>query len=194
MVFGVLGLTAVITEMVVVMGRGRFVPENFFGFFTIESNIIAGLVFILSALAILVLGAQPKLLVFLRGAATLYMMITGIVFAVLLAGLDVELTAVPWDNIVLHYIIPLAIVIDWILDPPQVRIPFNVALIWFCFPILYLVYSLVRGGIVGWYPYPFLNPGTNGYGGVIWVSLGIVLLALVLTWLLTQGSMKRRAK
>lgn len=191
--FGLLGLSAVVTEIVVIVGRGRFVPENFFSYFTIESNIIAGTVLLASAVVVLH-GRRSERLDFLRGAATLYMLITGIVFAVLLAGLDVQLTAFPWDNIVLHYIIPVAIIVDWILDPPQKAIGFGRAVWWLVLPLGYLAYSLIRGELVYWYPYPFLNPANNGYAGVAWVSLGILVLSLVLTWLLTQVSVSGRPR
>lgn len=191
--FGLLGLSAVVTEIVVIAGRGRFVPENFFSYFTIESNILAGLVFLASAIAVLH-GRRSERLDVLRGAATLYMLITGIVFAVLLAGLDVDLTAFPWDNIVLHYIIPVAIIVDWILDPPKKAIGFGQAVWWLVFPLGYLAYSLIRGELVYWYPYPFLNPANNGYAGVAWVALGILVLSLVLTWLLAQVSASGRSQ
>src|SRR3990167_9169997 len=112
--FGLLGLSAVVTEMVVTIGRGTFRPENFFSYFTIESNIIAGVVFLISAW-MLFKGRKSSTLDFSRGAATLFMTITGIVFATLLSKLDVQLTAVPWDNTVLHYVIPMAILADWVL-------------------------------------------------------------------------------
>ena len=183
-VFGLLGFSALITEIVATGQRGTFNPTNFFSYFTVESNILAVIAFLLGALAIYS-GKKIKGVDLFRGAATFYMVVTGIVFAVLLSGLDVELTAVPWDNIVLHYIIPVAIAIDWLLDHPVHQIAFKKALVWAVFPVAYLVYSLIRGASVGWYPYPFLNP-TNGYGPVAVVSVAILIVALVLIFLMTR--------
>jgi len=189
--FALLGFSAIVTEIATIVERGRFIPSNFFSFFTIESNIFAVLVFLLSAFA--VAGNKKAVhITMLRGAATLYMVTTGIVFALLLAGLEnVALTAVPWDNIVLHYIIPIAAFVDWIVDPPKSRIGFKKALVWMVFPVTYVAYSLLRGPLVDWYPYPFLNPATQGYGGVAVVSVGIAATVLVLTWLLTRVPLKR---
>ena len=50
-----------------------------------------------------------------RGAATLYMAITGMIFSLLLSGADVQ-TPIPWVNSTLHYVFPLFIVIDWLVD------------------------------------------------------------------------------
>lgn len=189
--FGLLGLSAIVTEIIILIARGRFYPENFFSYFTVESNLFAAVMLIISALAIL-MTKQGSTLSFLRGGSTLYMMITGIVFSVLLSGLDVDLTAVPWDNIVLHYIMPIAVVVDWIIDPPEKPITFKNATLWLIFPLLYLVYSLVRGLLIDWYPYPFLNPMLEGYAGIIWVSMGILGLSLILSWLLS--GVKRHSK
>ena len=183
--FALLGLSAIVTEMAVLIERGRFMPANFFSFFTIESNIFAVIILILSAL-VLARDSQDGRMAALRAASTLHMIIVGVVFSLLLSGLDVELTAVPWDNVVLHYIMPIVVVLDWLVDIPKVRIAFKRALIWVVFPIVYVIYSLIRGYIVGWYPYPFLNPGSHGYMGVIFTSItlmvGTVGLALTLAW------------
>src|SRR5688572_23655520 len=102
--FGLLGLSAIVTEIAVLVERGRFIPSNFFSFFTIESNLFAVLILLLSALA-LSRDSKSKREDIVRGANTLNMVVVGIVFPLLLSGLkNVEFTAVPWDNIVLHYI------------------------------------------------------------------------------------------
>ena len=44
------------------------------------------------------------------------------------------------------------------------------------FPVLYLVVTLVRGPIVHWYPYPFLDVATKGYAQV---AIGAIVVAVV---------------
>jgi hypothetical protein len=184
--FGLLGLSALVTEVATLHERGTLDLANFLSYFTVESNLFAAVVLIGSGL-LLTDGGGGTVVAMLRGAATLYLTITGLVFSLLLAGLEgVEFTAVPWDNIVLHYLLPVAIVADWVLLPPALRIPFRRALIWLAYPLAYVVYSLIRGHIVDWYPYPFLDPGRpRGYTGVIQSSIGIALTATVLVYLLT---------
>ena len=105
-----LGLSAVVTEVVVLVGRGTFVPGNFFSFFTIQSNLLAGV-----TLLLVVTRPGTPWLSWLRGLATLCMVVTGIVFSVLLSGLPADvLTAVPWDNVVLHYLVPIWFALDWL--------------------------------------------------------------------------------
>ena len=96
----------------------------------------------------------------LRGAATLYMGITGMIFSLLLSGADVQ-TPIPWVNSTLHYVFPLFIVIDWLVDRSVRPLSFRQGLIFLAYPVAYGVYSLIRGPIVDWYPYPFLDPRTQ---------------------------------
>jgi len=188
-----LGLSAVLTEIVTLIHRGTFDAANFFSYFTIQSNLFVSLMFALSALAIWQ-GRPGNDLVMFRGAATLYMVITGIVFTTLLSGIDgATFTAVPWDNVVLHYLIPFAALVDWLVDPPPQRIEFRRALIWLAYAVAYAIFSLVRGHFVDWYPYPFLDPAENGIAGLIGISSGMVVLSGGLIWLLLRRTGRRPA-
>jgi len=189
--FALLGFSAIVTEIAVLTERGVFAPENFFSFFTIESNILAVVSLLLGALFAFA-KIKSRKLDFFRGAVTLYMVVTGIVFAVLLSGLEnAQLTAVPWDNIVLHYIMPIVIALDWFMDPPKKRFTMKKALLWLAFPIAYLGYSLIRGPIVEWYPYPFLDPTNGGYGQIAITSVAIAVLGILLVTIITRFPSKR---
>ncbi len=97
------------------------VAANFFSFFTIQSNLFAAVVLIVVA-ARAAAPRSPRLDV-IRGAATLYLLITGVVFALLLSNIpeDLQLT-LPWVDTVLHQVAPILIVLDWLVDPPRSRI------------------------------------------------------------------------
>jgi hypothetical protein len=167
--------------------RGNFNPVNFFSFFTIESNILAATLFLLGGrLSDREEGSRGWDL--LRGAAVAYMTTTFVVYGLLLTGYNDALqTPLPWVNNVLHRIFPLVVFADWLIRPPRTLLTFRDALIWMGFPLLYLFYSLVRGPLVGWYPYPFLNPErVGGYGVValyaVAIALGFFLfVALIVT-------------
>jgi hypothetical protein len=178
-----LGFSALVTEVAVLVERGQFVAGNFFSFFTVEANGFAIAVLLATAVAT---GPFRRLDLF-RGASTLFMLTTIVVFTVLLSDLDPQLlTAVPWDNTVLHYLVPLGVMIDWLVDPPRARIPLRSTVAWLVVPLAYVVYSLVRGPIVGWYPYPFLDPDHGGYPRVVGVSLVIAVALTFFAWLVTR--------
>ncbi len=189
--FSLLGFSAIVTEIATIVDRRRFNPANFFSFFTIESNVLAFVVLLLSAVAV-AWGKNHKL-DSLRGAVTVYMLIVGIGFSFLLAGLEgVALTAVPLDNTVLHYIMPIAMLADFLIDRPTRKLVFRQSLNWLLFPITYLAYSLTRGALTGWYPYPFLNPDTSGYGAIALTASCLLVLGLALVWGVCKLSGKRK--
>ncbi|MDQ6681949.1 MAG: Pr6Pr family membrane protein [Chloroflexota bacterium] len=181
--FGVLALAAVATQFIDVASRGLLDPLHFFSYFTIESNLFA-------AAVLLVLAARrnedrSQTLDLVRGAAVAYMTVTGIVFSVLLANTNVD-TAIPWVNDVVHSIMPIVMVADWLLDPPRRQLTIRQGLAWLAYPFVWLVYTLVKGPIVGKYPYPFLNPANGGYATVaiycIAILVGFTAVCLAAVW------------
>jgi len=182
--FAALGLTAIITQLARSWDQPGN-PANFFSFFTIESNLLTVAV-LLYGVASPGLSGRSGTLDLVRGAAVLYMTVTGIVYGVLLSGYQEELqTTIPWVDTVVHRIMPLVIFLDWIIDPPDNRLTWRDALPrWIIYPAVYLVYTLIRGPIVYWYPYPFLNPDrAGGYPGIAAYSVGIAAGVVLGTWL-----------
>jgi len=180
--FALLGFSALVTEIATLAAKHRFNAGNFFSFFTVESNTLSVLSLLLSSFAVAT-GTVSRALDVFRGAVTLYMTTTILIFIVLLSGYpSSELTAVRWDNTVLHYIMPIVIIVDWLIFRTARRIPLSIAMLWMAFPLAYLVYSLVRGPIVDWYPYPFMNPSTHGYVGVLITAVVIAVILAVITW------------
>jgi len=190
--FALLGFSAIVTEIATIIERGRFDTVNFFSYFTIETNILVIATLLLSAFA--VAAGKRHRFDMLRSAVTVYILVVGVGFSVLLAGVEgLILTAVPWDNTVLHYIIPVAVLVDFLLDRPKRALSFKKSLVWLVFPLTYVIYSLVRGAITGWYPYPFLDPTTKGYSAVGLTIACLLLLAVALIWAvgkLSGGSRK----
>lgn len=186
MLFGLLVVAAIIAQFAAGTKNPSFQTANFFSFFTIQSNVLAALTFIVASWGALK-NKRNNMFALLRGAATLYMATTGIVYVLLLSGYEETLqTTIPWVNFVLHYLMPVAVVADWFIDRPPFRILFKHALLWLIFPIFYLAYSLIRGSLTGWYPYPFLNPGEQGYASVAATCIFIALGATVFAWLLSK--------
>jgi hypothetical protein len=191
--FALLIVAAIVYQLSTGLARGNFDVGNFFSFFTIESNIFAALVLLVTAL----IGSTPSpRRDLVRGAAVAYMATTGVVYGLLLSGYtDALQTPVPWVNNVLHRLIPLVMVTDWLLAPPGRGLTYRRALVWLIFPLAYLAYSLVRGPIVGWYPYPFLDPDkVGGYPGVALYAVGIALGFFLFVWLIVALGQRVRLR
>lgn len=198
--FALLGLAAIGYQIWVLVDETDFKPGNFFSFFTIQSN-LASIALLLYLATVSLRAGSPgerARLDLIRGAVTLYMATTGVVYGLLLSGYTAELqTAVIWVDNVVHRIMPVVMVVDWLVDPPRTALTLRRALVWLVFPVLYLVYSLIRGPIVDWYPYPFLDPDWpdgGGYPGVAATAVGIAIGVLAFSWVIVRLGEWRRGE
>ncbi|WP_219216772.1 Pr6Pr family membrane protein [Variovorax boronicumulans] len=187
-----LTLAAIGRQLAIHLALG-FPALNFFSYFTNLSNLFAAVVLCGVAWRASS-GREPRPAAdLLRAMAVVDMVVVGIVFALLLR--DVDLGALrPWINVLLHGVMPCAMLIDWLRVPP-VR-PLGVHAWWLCqaVPAAYLAYVLLRGAATGWYPYPFLVPAkVGGYGGVALYAVGIALTFALVGWaVLALGNRRAR--
>jgi hypothetical protein len=177
---------AVLVAISYQVGKGLehrgFDATDYFSYFTELSNLFAAAIFLYGAVR--PAGQRSPTVELLRGAAVVYMLTTGIVYAVLLSGQDVTY---PWVNTIVHRVMPIAVALDWVIDPPRMRLALRQTLLWMSFPLVYVAYALTRGAIVNWYPYFFVDPRRHGgyllvAGDCIAISVGIVALVLATTW------------
>ncbi len=159
---------------------------HFFSYFTVLSNLLmAGL--------LVTLGldrCDPKELDGVRGATALYLLMTGLGFVFLLNGSNQELLG--WVNIVLHYVAPVVMMLDWLLIRSS-RITFYRGLRWLIFPTLYLIYTYGRGSLLNWYPYTFLNPQVIGWKGVAAYLIGLIITHLFFIYDFTKYTHKTKS-
>jgi len=167
------GLLGVVIALALFNAYG---DTSFFFYFTILSNFMATVLMIGQAVSPDWMRRNGSW----RGAVTLYMTVTGLVFAVLLAPIEADVgILLPWVNFVLHSVAPAAVLIDWLLFPPARPLPGNVLWAWLIFPAIYLTVTLVRGPSADFYPYPFLDPRLGGgYGRVAIYTLLVLLVFL----------------
>jgi len=175
--FGALALVAIAWQLLDLAGRGTLNPVNFFSYFTILSNLIGAVVFLVLALRWRHERSRTTELV--RGGAVVYLSVTLVVFALLLSGTNVD-TAVGWVNTVVHQVFPIVVIADWLIDPPSSRITVRQSLVWLAPALVWLAYTLIRGAIVDWYPYPFINPANGGYASVAAYAGAIVVFGALL--------------
>lgn len=149
-----------------------------FSLFTIEANIIFVVV-----LAIGAFGMRRRLPAWwddIRGGVAFYLVMTGIVYAVLVAPPGELLQwDIGWTGTALHRVAPVFALLDWALVTMTRRGGWGRPLAWLVFPVLYLVYTWVRGGIAGWYPYDFLDPLNPGGWGAVMATTAQVLMAFL---------------
>lgn len=165
------------------------VVANFFSFFTILSNVSAAVVLLIVGLRFFVrgrpLGPEPVALATALAWVTTYMLVTGVVYNLLLRGIPLQPETVPWSNEILHVWGPLFLLLDLFLGPCRRRLGWSAALGAAIFPVAWIVYTLLRAPLITnpttgapyWYPYPFLDPNTDGWGSVV---VYVIVIAVVI--------------
>jgi hypothetical protein len=165
-VFGVVRVLVAITGVVALVGDFNYslgsnplAIGNFFSYFTVQSAVIAVAVFFLGAWFGVRDQVDPLWLDMVRVLATVWVIVSGIVFAFILLQGSLRGIPVwaPWSSQLLHFWIPAYSVLDWALAPGR-DVPWRT--VWFVlvFPLLWVVYTMGRGSVVFWYPYFFLDP------------------------------------
>ncbi|HSV41230.1 MAG TPA: Pr6Pr family membrane protein [Nocardioidaceae bacterium] len=149
---------------------------RFISYFTILSNILVAL----TSLAIAAGKGNQRLWNVLRLDALIGIAVTGIVHWFFLRPLLDLHGNDYWADKLLHVIVPLLAVIGWSVFGPRGRVSRADLAPAAIFPGLYMAYTLIRGELVEWYPYPFTDVNEHGYGAVLANGVGVVVLFVVL--------------
>jgi hypothetical protein len=169
---------------------------NFFSYFTILSNLLVAV-----CLTTSLLSASSRLGSFfskvtVQSAIAVYIFIVGLVYNLVLRGI-VTLSGFAWvvDNL-LHVVVPVLFVLYWFIYVTKGVLHWKDIISWLFFPILYLSYSLLRGPVTGWYPYPFIHADKLGYIKVVVNCLLVALAFLIvgLLFIMINRSMKKTAR
>lgn len=179
-------------------------------FFTVQSNIFVLLVMLTQSIFdVLILSGKitkmPKFLKRIKLVSTTSISITFIVFGIILTPVLIK-EGLPeivssYSSIVMHQIIPLVAIADWILDAPDKKISFGYAPLALTFPLYYYIFTLIvplfnikfksyENGqtIMSNFPYFFLDYEKNGwvrfdgeYMGVVYWLIIIILFEILVS-------------
>jgi hypothetical protein len=164
-------IAAIVAQLVHSIALVPDVPHflvNFFSYFTILSNALAALALLVGAYYSFTVKRDPAWYNLSLAAVVTYMATTGVVYNLLLRNIALDQgSTVPWSNEVLHLVAPIYLVVVWLLTPGKSPLKWSAIGAIVVFPLVWAVYTMIRGPLVGWYPYPFLNPAQpGGYGAV----------------------------
>ena len=148
---------------------------NAFAFFTIQSNLIVG-----GTTALLAVRLDRPSTVFraFRLIGLVAITVTGVVYHVALARIF-DLDGIDQlGNQLVHTVVPLLAVIGWLIFGPRGLTSRRVAWLSLLFPVCWLAFTLIRGAVINWYPYPFINVSVIGYAKAILNAFWVALLLL----------------
>lgn len=168
-----------------VLGFSSFATNNFFSYFTIQSAMLAVVMLLAGGVAALRRPRDPHWLSIMRTVVMCYLLVSGIVFAVIVAQASTRSyrVDVPWSDTLLHFVVPVLALAGWLFDavitPRTDPMPWS-TLGWVLpYPVVWLVFTLLRGADVGWYPYFFLDPAqVGGAWGIAFYCLLVLVIFL----------------
>jgi hypothetical protein len=155
---------------------------NFFSFFTILCNLLITVVFTWFALR------PPGPPAAVQAAAASYIAVVAIGYTLLLRSIWEPEGLQKILDVMHHDIMPLLYIVFWIAFCRRLRIlVWRDAWLWLLGPLVYLIYSMVRGHRTGWYPYHFLDPSLTGYILIIITIAGFLVaflgVGLAVVWI-----------
>ncbi|HEX3436452.1 MAG TPA: Pr6Pr family membrane protein [Pseudacidobacterium sp.] len=149
---------------------------RFFSFFTILTNLLLvfGYVFPLigpeSAARKLFASAS------MRGCMLVYIVVVGAVYNLLPRQLYHPVGWAKVADVLVHDAAPVFYLIYWVLFAEKSGLGFRNASQWLLYPLAYLIYTLLRGAMVGYYPYPFVDVLALGYARVLVNAAGLTVV------------------
>jgi hypothetical protein len=160
---------------------------NFVSYFTILANTFATLAMLVPLVAPHsapghFLSNPP-----VRTAIAGYMIIVGATYFLFLRHLGTDWGLERRADQLLHYVIPILFLIDWLVFVPKGQVRWTLIGTSIITPILYGVWTMGHGALTNWYPYPFLDVERLGLQRALTnmtSSLGVfvaVVVILILT-------------
>lgn len=149
---------------------------RFFSYFTILTNSIVVLYYTVMAFDRrennLIYINKPGILT----SITAYITIVGLVYQVLLRQLWEPHGLQKLVDELLHTFIPVGVILFWYLYENKTEVKYIQIFKWLIYPLVYLIYILVRGNFSNFYPYPFVDVNHLGLEKVIINSLLLIAL------------------
>lgn len=188
-VFALLGWAILALQyglMLATPDRGVFeLTLNFFSYFTILTNVLVALAMTLPVVAASSPVGRWAASSGVRASVTMYAVVVGLVYHFLLHA--------TWNpqgwlfvvNLGLHYLMPTAMLLDWLMFTPKGQLRWTDPVKWLAFPLIYGGWTVIHGLAADWWPYWFIDVSERGWlkaGGAfagLLVFFGLVGLIVV---------------
>jgi hypothetical protein len=161
------------------IGRSQ-TPLEMLSYYTILSNIVV-LVFFAGLLVRAARGVRAPVSPVVKGAVTMCITLTFLVFHFVLAGSLFSMGGYMGSatNLLPHYVVPIMVILDWLIFDPKGQLKKLDPVKWLLVPLAYVVFALIRArfGVYSRtgsrYPYEFLDIDKFGAWQVVINSLVI---------------------
>ena len=141
-----IGLIVQFHASIAILGSVLPTLTSLIWYFTILTNLLVAIVFTGIALGRASFSAPP-----LVASTTLYILLVGIIYGLLLHGLPELSGHSNIANMLLHMVTPAAVPLFWLLFTPKGHLQARHLLFWAIYPLGYLFYVIIRGEFTGRY-------------------------------------------
>jgi hypothetical protein len=163
-----------------------FRPWEYFSYFTIQTSLLAIVTLSVAGWFAWTGRTETRVMNIVRLSTVTFTIVVTLVYNMLLRGLPdaVEDGDYVWPilpNEILHVWAAVFMLIDWILSSRRINLRIRTIFWVLVFPLAWLVYSIIRGLMVDWWPYWFINPNEPaGVTGMLTYIVGIMLFLLTI--------------
>ncbi|KOX66670.1 Pr6Pr family membrane protein [Pseudomonas psychrophila] len=151
---------------------------SYFSFFTILTNTLAACVLTCAAGTRTSKGRTFFLQPWVSSGIAVSIIVVGAAYSLLLRQLW-QPEGLQWlANEILHDVMPVLFALYWWFCVPKGGLRVSHIGVWMLYPVLYFAYILLRGHLLGVYPYPFIDVEKLGYGQAF-INAGGILAGFV---------------
>lgn len=191
MIFAAIGCTAIAyqwwTAVVTNMSASPLGSTVvYFSFFTTQTNVLAVLIFLTPVIAPRSWLGRWAESAGVRAAVAMYIAVVGLVFHFILSPTWKPEGLAAAGNWAVHYIMPAAVVLDWLMFTPKGRLRWIDPVKWLAFPLVYGLWTVIHGALIGWYPYFFIDIGRIGWAAAM-VNYACLLVFFLIVGLAIVG-------
>lgn len=152
----------------------------FFSYFTVLTNVLVALALTAPALFPDSRLGRWTASEGVRAAVAMYIAVVGLIYHLLLDATWDPQGLLFYVNQVLHTVMPVAFVLDWLLFVPKGRLRWIDPVKWLAWPVLYGLWTVIHGLWINWYPYWFIDIATLGWRGAAVNFSGLLAFFLIL--------------
>lgn len=167
--------------------------------FTNISNLFAWVYFLLAVIWLVKNREDEDAVTFapqFKYTATISLMVTMLIAHFLLFDAMFQNGQLVWHLVVLHYVVPIMTLLDWVLFDEKGEMPVWGPLVWISLAVIYLAVVMIGVGVFGLnmgggttaditpYPYTFLDPAISGVGGVAMFCVVMIVAFIALGYVI----------
>ena len=147
---------------------------SYFSYFTIITNTLAAIVLTYAADTRPSSGRAFFLQPWVASGIAVSIIVVGAAYSLLLRQLW-QPEGLQWlANEVLHDVMPVLYALYWWFYVPKGVLRWSHVGLWMLYPLVYFAYILLRGHLLGVYPYPFVDVEKLGYAQTFFNASGIL--------------------